>query len=93
VQWGMTLIDVTIDVTIDDEKDGVTAHFADGSTYSGDILVGADGPKSKVREMLVGAEKARSSPVGINYNKAIVKYGDTEKSKYIRSFHPVGVTG
>ena len=89
VQWGKTLVDVTID----DVEDVVTAHFADGSTYQGDVLIGADGPKSKVREMLLGIEKARSSPVGINYNTAIVKYGDAEKSKYIRSFHPVALLG
>jgi len=41
----------------------VTVHFSDGSTYIGGILIGADGPKSKIRELLVGVEKSRNTPV------------------------------
>jgi 2-polyprenyl-6-methoxyphenol hydroxylase-like FAD-dependent oxidoreductase len=35
-------------------SDGVTAYFASGKTTSGDVLVGADGLRSKVRAQLVG---------------------------------------
>jgi 2-polyprenyl-6-methoxyphenol hydroxylase-like FAD-dependent oxidoreductase len=34
-------------------KDGVTAHFKDGSQWQGDILVGADGISSPAREFVV----------------------------------------
>lgn len=34
------------------DADGVTAHFADGSTERGDVLIGADGMRSAVRGAL-----------------------------------------
>jgi 2-polyprenyl-6-methoxyphenol hydroxylase-like FAD-dependent oxidoreductase len=41
------------------DGDGVTAHFADGSTARGDVLIGADGIKSAVRAQLLGASEPR----------------------------------
>jgi FAD-dependent urate hydroxylase len=35
-----------------DNGDGVTAHFADGTTATGDILIGADGIRSTIRPMI-----------------------------------------
>ncbi|MFF8352039.1 FAD-dependent oxidoreductase [Streptomyces chartreusis] len=36
-------------VSVDDGTDGVTAQFADGTTATGDLLIGADGLNSTVR--------------------------------------------
>ena len=38
--------------------DGVTARFADGSTYDADLLIGADGVYSRVRSQLVPGSQA-----------------------------------
>ena len=42
------------------QKDaGVTLSLKDGREFTGDVLIGADGIKSKVREILFGEDKAR----------------------------------
>lgn len=54
IQHGKVLVKVEVGV---DEK--VTVHFSDGTDATGDILVGCDGARSKVRDFLLGADKAR----------------------------------
>ena len=41
-------------VSFDDRGDGVVAKFADGSEYEGRAMIGADGLRSRVREILIG---------------------------------------
>jgi 2-polyprenyl-6-methoxyphenol hydroxylase-like FAD-dependent oxidoreductase len=46
IEYGKRLVDV------DDTPLGITARFADGSTASGDVLIGADGIHSTVRTLI-----------------------------------------
>ena len=39
-------------IRVDEQPDGVTAHFADGSSASADMLIGADGVHSAVRRLI-----------------------------------------
>jgi salicylate hydroxylase len=55
IKLGRRLIDV------EQDESGVTAHFQDGTSERGDLLIGADGIHSQVRERLFGEEKPRFS--------------------------------
>lgn len=87
VQWEKTLVEMVY------EKNGVAAHFSDGSTYRGVAVIGADGPNSKVRQILLGAEKAKTTPLEIVFLTTNVNYNDAEKAKHVRSGHPVVCPG
>jgi salicylate hydroxylase len=45
-------------IKFEEFSDGVTVYFEDGTSGSGDILVGADGVKSIVRDQMFGATQA-----------------------------------
>ena len=55
IKLGRCLVDV------EQDERGVTAHFQDGTSERGDLLIGADGIHSQVREHLFGEEKPRFS--------------------------------
>lgn len=45
-EWGKRV------VSVDEDPDGTTAHFADGTTATADVLIGADGVRSTVRRLI-----------------------------------------
>ena len=55
IKLGRRLLD------IEQDESGVTAHFQDGASERGDLLIGADGIHSRVRERLFGEERPRFS--------------------------------
>jgi hypothetical protein len=77
------------DITYGWDSKGVTAIFADGTIATGDILVGAAGPRSTVKELLLGPEEAAVNSVGIVLPDIEVKYAGAEKPLFIREYHPI----
>ena len=49
---GVRIHDAKKLIRVDERQDGVTAHFADGSSASADLLIGADGVHSTVRTLI-----------------------------------------
>jgi len=48
IKYGKRLVDISMD------SDGPTAHFEDGTSEKGSVIIGADGGNSKVRRWLLG---------------------------------------
>ncbi|WP_029150208.1 FAD-dependent urate hydroxylase HpxO [Microbacterium indicum] len=55
-------------VSVDQDDDAATVTFEDGSTDSADIVIGADGARSIVRDYVVGETFERSYRGYVNYN-------------------------
>ncbi|MBT0773201.1 FAD-dependent urate hydroxylase HpxO [Kineosporia sp. J2-2] len=53
---------------VEQHGDTVTATFANGETATGDMLIGADGARSRIRSYVVGAELERRYAGYVNYN-------------------------
>ncbi|KAH8587040.1 monooxygenase [Bisporella sp. PMI_857] len=70
------------------EEAGVTAVFTNGELVAGSIIIGSDGPKSKVRKVILGSE-ADVTPLEVVHSNVAITYGDAEKARFVRSAHPV----
>ena len=66
----------------------MTAVFASGTTVSGTIVIGTDGPQSTVRKILLG-NRALSVPLDVVLYNVNVCYGDSEKALTVRKLHPI----
>ncbi|WP_430790424.1 FAD-dependent monooxygenase [Actinoplanes sp. G11-F43] len=64
VEYNKRLVDVT------ESADGVTAVFADGTTSTGDVLVGCDGIRSKVRSLIDPQAPAPKTTALLNFGAA-----------------------
>ena len=85
MQYGKKLVDIEYGP----DGVGLTATFEDGEKISASMIVGADGPRSSVRDLLLGVEKAKVTPLEVVHSNVAIKYNDAEKAKFVRSAHPV----
>lgn len=66
----------------------VTAKLEDGTETTGNILVGCDGAKSKLRELVVGPEAAQLTVMPINMFNFTQTY-TAEQALRIQTIHPM----
>ncbi len=67
----------------------VTATFEDGSTEQGQLIVGCDGSRSKVREYLVGSEATKPFNTGMTLINHAVDGYTAEQALLLRKCHPI----
>ncbi|KAI4176179.1 MAG: hypothetical protein LQ343_001223 [Gyalolechia ehrenbergii] len=86
VEWGKPITGISYS----EDGETVTASFADGSQETGSILVGADGPHSGTRSILVGAETAKCTPIDFAATMCFNKL-PRDKALFLRSepHHPL----
>jgi hypothetical protein len=85
VQYGKNLVDVAFN----ESGQGVVATFSDGTVVPGSVIIGADGPRSKVREFAMGsAADAAVSKFPIFHTNMTVCFQDAEKAQHIRRDFP-----
>ena len=71
------------------ESDPVTALFTDGTGITGSMIIGAEGGRSRVRELVMGnATAAAPSKFPIFHTNMTVCYGDAEKARFVRQRYP-----
>lgn len=90
IQYGKSIKDVTFDA----DTEHVTAHFDDGTSAVGTLLVAADGAHSQVRASVLGPEKAAAKTLPYRALNLHVCYNDAEKALFIRKhLNPIVVLG
>jgi len=72
-----------------DEK--MHVHLKDGGVISGDVVIGADGARSRVREYLVGPRDNQLTDIPMSMFNFTSKVG-AETAKKIRALNPLFVT-
>ncbi|OAQ69663.1 monooxygenase [Pochonia chlamydosporia 170] len=85
VQYGKRVTDIAFN----ESGKGVICSFSDGTMVSGTMIIGADGPKSTVRQVAMGSEeKAAVTKFPIFHTNMTVCYHDAEKAQMVRRQYP-----
>jgi len=65
----------------------VTVTFADGTTASGSICIGADGAQSVVRQLALPGDAGKAIPLDVVLYNLTVCYEDAERALAVRKVH------
>lgn len=65
--------------TLEESSDGVELYFRDGQSASADVVIGADGVHSKIREHLLGPRAAKPEFTGAICCRGVVPMGSAIK--------------
>ncbi|KAI9745842.1 MAG: hypothetical protein M1818_000523 [Claussenomyces sp. TS43310] len=84
IQYGKTLTSVQYS----DDGKTVTASFADGTSATGALLIGADGARSRIRQLLLGEKRAALTILPFAATIVQAKYTSAQ-AKFLRSWHPL----
>ena len=83
VKFGKALTNITND------GEGVTAHFSDGTTEKGSVLIGADGGGSAVRRMLLPSPASDPEILPYEFLNFPVKYTAEQALYFDKAMHPI----
>lgn len=85
VRWNKKLVGISF---ANDRKDGLTATFEDGEQIEATMVIGADGARSRIRNLLVGPEAAVNARLPYAASFIQAKY-TREQALFLRKFHPL----
>jgi 2-polyprenyl-6-methoxyphenol hydroxylase-like FAD-dependent oxidoreductase len=80
-------------VSVADSDRGVEARLEDGSTEAGDVLIGADGVASGVREQVAGPFRLRRQDIGVWRGIAALGEQDFPRGLHLRYLGERGLFG
>ena len=77
-----------VDIIYEQDGNRVTAVFEDGTQITGRLIIGTDGARSTVRNLLLGPEIGAADRIPYAATFIQAKY-TREKALFLRSFHPL----